>query len=402
MQGPQNIEINDFNYTLPEARIAKFPLAQRDESKLLIYNRGEISETVFERIPELLPTRSVVVFNQTKVIRARLLFRKTTGAHIELFCLEPHDPADFALAFQTKGAVVWRCIVGNLKKWKGETLEMRFEGSDLWLTAEHVGSFETEQLVKFRWTEAFSFADVLDELGRIPIPPYLKRESEAIDLERYQTVYAVEKGSVAAPTAGLHFTESVLCALTESGVETGFVTLHVGAGTFRPVKSKTMANHPMHSEQVVVSKKFIEWLLMSLNKHVIAVGTTTVRSIESLYWLGCRLLREGFSGLNEVPQWYAYSDFEIQISPVEAINAVKNYMEQNVLSQVSFFTRIIIAPGYQFRIVNGIVTNFHQPNSTLLLLVSAFIGADWRRVYDYALANDFRFLSYGDSSLLLP
>lgn len=412
MINPHDIKISDYNYALPDARIAKYPLAERDSSKLLIYNKGVISETSFSALPQYLPQGSLMVFNNTKVIQARLHFQKDTGAQIEVFCLEPHTPADYAQNFQSVGCCDWLCMIGNLKRWKDGALTKHIEvqGQSVVLKVTKGATCGTSHLVHFEWESADSceirWGQILDAIGELPIPPYLNRKTEESDLRTYQTVYSKIEGSVAAPTAGLHFTPSVLSALSSLGVDCEEVTLHVGAGTFRPVKSETIAGHDMHSEYIVVGRKTIESLL-SHGCRVTAVGTTSVRTLESLYYIGRKLMLNPDLTEDElhVQQWEPYTDEASQTTDIDArsaLTAILTWMNQNHLPALHTATQIIIIPGYRYKIVERIVTNFHQPQSTLLLLVSAFIGDDWRRVYDYALSHDFRFLSYGDSSLLIP
>ncbi|MFC0877354.1 S-adenosylmethionine:tRNA ribosyltransferase-isomerase [Saccharicrinis sp. FJH2] len=399
MDDPQKIDINLFNYSLPEEKIPQYPLKERDASKLLLYKGGQISETVFNNIGEHLLPDSLLVFNNTKVIHARLHFRKATGALIEVFCLEPVDPTQHLLALQATGEVTWNCIIGNLKKWKSGALKMELsvEGKATELNAEIVERKEGSVNVKFAWNTDVAFSQILEVAGNIPIPPYLNRSSEEADKNTYQTVYAEIDGSVAAPTAGLHFTKNVLNDLSKRGFEQAEVTLHVGAGTFQPVKSEKIGDHKMHKETIFVSKSIIEKLIKTTGP-VIAVGTTSVRTLESLYWLGVKALK-GLS-IDVLDQWEPYSLGD-EIAVKDALSALLNHMKLNDQEFVSASTGIIIAPGYNFRIVQGIVTNFHQPRSTLLLLISAFVDSDWKNIYDYALNHDFRFLSYGDSSLLL-
>jgi S-adenosylmethionine:tRNA ribosyltransferase-isomerase len=401
---PQQINIEEYNYLLPDERIAKFPLAERDASKLLVYQKGNISESKFRNLVEYLPSKTLLVRNNTRVVQARVLFFKETGARIEVFCLEPHKPFDYTLAFQQTECCEWLCMIGNLKKWKEGGLTRQFSSGDqtVTLTAERVSSHGLSHIVRFSWdSTALTFADILDRVGELPIPPYLHRETEESDKETYQTVYAKIEGSVAAPTAGLHFTEAVLRDLEQHGVGSLEVTLHVGAGTFQPVKSKAIGDHAMHSEIISVRKTAIEELLRNLDS-VIAVGTTSVRTLESLYFLGRQLLQAPDDFRFQVEQWEPYDSKAEYPSTAEALSALLNYMNEQGLDRLNAATRIIIAPGYKFRLVNGIITNFHQPKSTLLLLISAFVGSDWKKIYEYAFDNDFRFLSYGDSSLLLP
>ncbi len=462
----KHIQIRDYDYPLPDDRIAKFPLAERDSSKLLVYDCGRISETLFRSLPSLLPEGSLMVFNNTRVIQARLHFRKSppptsprggrlsdanppsssgegqgVGALIEIFLLEPASPAEYQENFASRGCCSWYCLVGNLKKWKEGPLTQEFKipNTRFKLSAERIGTHGTSQLIEFRWSAFFpeeernseslpprgevggglalSFAEVIDAVGELPIPPYLNRKTEESDKTTYQTVYSKIKGSVAAPTAGLHFTKRVLQDIDARGIEREEVTLHVGAGTFRPVKSEDIGGHEMHSEHIAVHRHTIERLLAH-GGEAIAVGTTSVRTLESLYYLGVLAdpsksplkgetfctenslpLREGWGGSLHVPQWMPY-DYDNSLSTTEALEALLRYMDQHGEEVLHATTQIIIAPGYKYHIVRRMITNFHQPQSTLLLLVSAFIGEAWHDVYDYALAHDFRFLSYGDSSLL--
>lgn len=409
MQDPKHIHIADYNYPLPDERIAKYPKPTRDESKLLLYRKGEISEDTFRNFPNYLEEGALMVFNNTKVIQARLHFHKATGALIEVFCLEPHTPHDYQVNFSTTRRVAWTCLIGNLKKWKEGRLErtIRVGSKDVVLTAERVGVSGTGHEVVFDWgDDSITFSEVLEAIGELPIPPYLNRDTEESDLKTYQTVYSKVKGSVAAPTAGLHFTDRVLKAIDEKGIERNEITLHVGAGTFKPVKSEEIGGHPMHSEWIAVKRESIERLLAHGGK-CIAVGTTSVRTLESLYYVGVLIHRHPEATQDDlhVPQWMPYdyaASPETKLTTVEALQEVLDYLDRNNLPVLHTSTQIIIAPGYAYHIVNDIVTNFHQPQSTLLLLVSAFVGDDWHRIYDYALSHDFRFLSYGDSSLLQP
>ncbi len=457
----KHIQIRDFNYPLPDERIAKFPLPERDSSKLLVYEGGRISETQFRSLPSLLPEGALMVFNNTRVIQARLHFRKTPppplggdlsaeesvnskssngnclGALIEIFLLEPADPVEYQENFARRGSCSWYCLVGNLKKWKEGKLTrtLTIDHSTLTITAERIGTHGTSQEIKFEWgvTDAdndqrsmgngqcpITFAEVIDAIGELPIPPYLNRKTQESDKTTYQTVYSKIKGSVAAPTAGLHFTKRVLEEIDARGIEREEVTLHVGAGTFRPVKSEDIGGHDMHTEHIAVHRRTIERLLAH-NGEAIAVGTTSVRTLESLYYMGVLVdpsisplkgetyctknslpLREGWGGSSlHVPQWMPY-EYDNSLSTKEALEALLHYMDERGEEVLHSSTQIIIAPGYKYHIVRRMITNFHQPQSTLLLLVSAFIGDNWHEVYDYALAHDFRFLSYGDSSLLVP
>lgn len=420
------IKISDYTYDLPSERIAKYPLPQRDSSKLLIYNSGKIRHTVFRNISDELPADSFMVFNNTKVVPARLFFRKDTGAVIEVFCLEPDDPSDYAQAFASVGRCRWKAVLGNAKRWKSGKLShissQLVESFDL--KAELIEKGETmSNIVEFTWSGNMTFSEILDVCGRIPIPPYLNRESEESDVERYQTMYAKIRGSVAAPTAGLHFTEIELQNIKNKGIECANVCLHVGAGTFIPVKSEFISGHKMHTEPFSITIEFIERLLEAkrAGKKVIAVGTTSTRTLESLYYIGIHCIKSGVP--SAVEQWEPYSgnrlsesekmagsegksasaseDERREITSVQSLEAICNYMISNNLTTLIARTGIIIVPGYEYKMVDILVTNFHQPQSTLLLLISAFVGEEnWRGIYDYALKNDFRFLSYGDSSLL--
>ncbi|MBQ9361903.1 MAG: S-adenosylmethionine:tRNA ribosyltransferase-isomerase [Bacteroidaceae bacterium] len=455
----QHIHIADYNYTLPDERIAKFPLAERDSSKLLIYNKGVVTEDVFTSLPKYIPSGSLMVFNNTKVIQARLHFRKQTptpapadeshpdglpphrggglgrgsvlGALIEVFCLEPALPNDYQLNFSTKGSVQWYCLVGNLKKWKEGKLyrEIDINGETITLSCERKGLHGTSHTIEFAWDGNYTWAELLDAVGELPIPPYLNRETQESDKRTYQTVYSKVKGSVAAPTAGLHFTERVLSALDAAGIDREELTLHVGAGTFKPVKSEEIGGHDMHTEHIAVRRQTIEKLIAHGGKAV-AVGTTSVRTLESLYYMGIQTgpkdppltppsmegeavrkalpiegemsagQRGSVGPLLHIPQWMPYETEDIPT--LQALQQLQDYMNRNNLDVLHASTQIIIAPGYHYHIVERMVTNFHQPQSTLLLLVSAFVHGDWHKIYDYALAHDFRFLSYGDSSLLIP
>ena len=408
----KQIHISDYSYELPDERIAKFPIAERDHSKLLIYNKGEVGEDVFYHLPHYLPEGALMVMNNTKVIQARLHFRKETGASIEVFLLEPYAPADYEQMFQQQERCSWLCLVGNQKKWKAGTMlerQCRIKGTPCTIKATRVGEHGTSQLVEFEWTGGVSFAEVLDAAGELPIPPYLNRATQESDKTTYQTVYSKIKGSVAAPTAGLHFTQRVLSDIDAHQIEREEVTLHVGAGTFRPVKSETIGEHPMHTEYIAVRRQTIERLIAH-HGEAIAVGTTSVRTLESLYYMGLKVLDN--SDLTEeqlhVNQWEPYemadgsSERSDVPASVAALQALLDWMDRHQLSVLHSSTQIIIAPGYDYKVVKMLVTNFHQPQSTLLLLVSAFVHGDWRKIYDYALAHEFRFLSYGDSSLLIP
>lgn len=395
------IRIEEFDYNLPDERIAKYPLEKRDASKLLMYREGKVSEYQFSSLPQLLPEDSIMVFNDTKVVPARLHFQRESGAHIEIFCLEPVSPEEYVSMFAVTDSCRWKCIVGNVKRWKNDTLSLYNPGnareiSEMDLRADLVERCGETSIVEFKWSNGASFSKVLEVCGSVPIPPYLNRETEDVDLERYQTLYARYRGSVAAPTAGLHFTESVLDAIRNRNISTDTVCLHVGAGTFLPVKSSLVSEHTMHREPFVVTLSLLERILAS-EGDVIAVGTTSVRTLESLYYIGVSCIEKGMPC--DVGQWDPYSR-EYEYSTEESIKAIISYLKENGLDELKLGTRIIIVPGFRFRIVDVLVTNFHQPQSTLLLLISAFVDGEWKSIYDYALENGFRFLSYGDSSVL--
>ena len=396
----KQINISDYNYELLDERIAKFPLEKRDSSKLLTYVSGTVSTNTFSSLPEILPADSCLVFNNTRVIQARLEFFKSTGSRIEIFCLEPHFPAAYEQSFSSTESCVWKCMVGNLKKWKGEVLKKEVEvcGAQLVLQAQRLETSGNTSLIKFSWNTGVSFSEILDALGELPIPPYLNRKTQESDKTTYQTVYSKIKGSVAAPTAGLHFTPEVISALHGKGMKTMELTLHVGAGTFQPVKAEEIGGHAMHAEKIEVSREFIENLIQNLG-HIVAVGTTSVRTLESLYYLGVQL-HSGDTKLL-VNQWEPYEN-KSELSTKESLQAILNYMNETQSNILYATTQIMIVPGYKFNIVNILITNFHQPKSTLLLLLAAFIGEKWRELYKYALENDYRFLSYGDSSVLIP
>ena len=411
IMNPRHIHISDYNYPLPDERIAKFPLAQRDHSKLLVFENGDISEDIFYNITGHLPKGALMVFNNTKVIQARMHFRKETGALIEVFLLEPAEPADYELMFQTNGKCAWHCLVGNLKKWKEGQLSRSFDvnGKTVTLSVERLHEERTSHWVEFRWDNPdVSFAEILDAAGELPIPPYLNRDTQESDKTTYQTVYSKIKGSVAAPTAGLHFTDKVLADIDAHGIDREELTLHVGAGTFKPVKSEEIEGHEMHTEYICVNKKTIDKLIAHGGK-AIAVGTTSVRTLESLYYMGVKL--HDNPNLTEeqlhVGQWEPYDYAErlategtSPLDTIDALREISDYLDRNSRKALHSSTQIIIAPGFEYHIVDILVTNFHQPQSTLLLLVSAFVKGEWRRIYDYALAHDFRFLSYGDSCLI--
>ncbi|MFC2152402.1 S-adenosylmethionine:tRNA ribosyltransferase-isomerase [Bacteroidota bacterium] len=397
---PENIRINEYTYVLPDKRIAKYPLDKRDQSQLLVYKQGKVDKNSFENIDKYIDSNTTCVFNNTKVILARLKFYKKTGAQIEIFCLEPIEPTDYVLAFQQTEKITWKCIVGNLKKWKDQELKktISIKKTEIELTASKRSVNGNAQIIEFSWNnDNYTFSEILENIGSTPIPPYLNRESENIDKDRYQTIYSKLKGSVAAPTAGLHFTEKVFNKLEKKQIKIEEVTLHVGAGTFKPVKSETINEHEMHTEHFMVRKTTIENLLKS--EKTVAIGTTSVRTIESIYWLGVKILKNNNLDTH-ISQWEAYK--LPTKSKKEALEALLNYMEENELEELHASTQIMIFPGYSFKMLDALVTNFHQPKSTLLLLIAAFIGDDWKKVYDFALGNNFRFLSYGDSSILIP
>lgn len=408
MTDPRDLNSKDYTYDLPNERIAKYPLEQRDASLLLVYSGGEISHTVFSQLGNFLPSGAMLVFNDTRVIHARMLFRRPSGALIECFCLEPANHLSPEQVFASSEPVSWICMVGNLKKWKEDSLEKTFSGSkgDCTLFASKKSQSVDGLEVEFSWSNKnYSFAEVMECCGELPIPPYLNREAEEGDEIRYNTVYAEQEGSVAAPTAGLHFTADLMAQLEASGRSLLRLTLHVGAGTFKPVKSERIGEHKMHSERFQVRKSALVNLLSQLENGlpVISVGTTSVRTLESIYWLGCAMMQNnGYASPLVVSQWQPYEKLPgDMLSPQEAVRAVLLYLEKADLEELTAFTEIIIAPGYNFRMIDGLITNFHQPDSTLLLLVAALVGDDWRKIYSYALENNFRFLSFGDSSLLM-
>lgn len=412
MVNPRNIEIKSYDYNLPDERIAKYPLAERDQSKLLIYRDGEIQQKQFFNLPEEIPSGSLIVFNNTRVIQARLHFHKETGALIEVFCLEPEAPRDYQQNFASEHECTWTCLVGNSKKWKDGALSQTIEvdGEKVILSCERVGDSGASQKIHFFWDKPVSFAKILDAIGELPIPPYLNRATEEKDKQTYQTVYSRIKGSVAAPTAGLHFTEKELSALRDKNVDLQYITLHVGAGTFKPVKSDTIEGHDMHTEFISVPKSVIQRIvdhLKSTDAPLIAVGTTSVRTLESLYYIGNKIAQNPNAHAEElvVHQWEPY-DLTYSMTEVEALEQILAYLDRNGEENLVTATQILIAPGFQYRLVKVIVTNFHMPQSTLLLLVSAFVdgdsleGPNWHRIYKYAMEHEFRFLSYGDSSIL--
>jgi len=396
-----DIRISDYSYDLPQDRIARYPLSHRDESKLLVWDGRSIDDRTFSEFPALADPESIIVFNNTRVIRARLIFRKETGATIEIFCLEPHEPGEFSLSLSSVGQVEWKCLVGNLKRWKQGFLKTRFihNTEEHMLTAERLGADGDSYIIRFSWDKRdLSFGEVLECLGHMPIPPYLCREDEDSDATTYQTLYARVSGSVAAPTAGLHFTPSVLGALDRLGIRRAEVTLHVSAGTFRPVKSELIGDHMMHTEHFFVSKHALEGLR---GEKITAVGTTTVRTLESIYWLGVSSAAGKWpeEGIPSVSQWEPY-EVHHDITPEKAIDQLLSVMEERGSDILEAKTDIIIVPGYRFRMVCSLLTNFHQPRSTLLLLVAAFTGGSWKKIYSHALSSGYRFLSYGDSMLL--
>lgn len=407
MNNPQNLSIKDYTYSLPEERIAKYPLAERDASRLLVYNNGNITTDTYRSLSTYLPQNALLVFNNTKVVEARLLFQKPTGGAIEIFCLEPPSQyADITTAMSQRQTVLWQCLVGGASKWKaGQILEKKIQlaSHEIILLASFVEKRNDSFIIELSWTPAhLSFAEVLHQAGAIPLPPYIKRTVEESDTERYQTVYAQTDGSVAAPTAGLHFTETIFKELDKKFILKDFVTLHVGAGTFKPVSSNTMQEHEMHAEWIDVSKEFIQNLLNNLEEAIVAVGTTSLRTVESLYWLGVKSRDSSMTSYEplQLSQWEAYELASKNISVSESLQSLLDWMQKSKMERLVAKTQILIAPGYTFKIIKGLITNFHQPQSTLLLLVAALIGNDWKKVYSFALQYDFRFLSYGDGSLL--
>jgi S-adenosylmethionine:tRNA ribosyltransferase-isomerase len=405
---PKELSINDFDYYLPEEKIASFPLKERDQSKLLIYKNGIIAEDIYLNLPNHLPEKSFLVFNDTKVIKARILFTKPTGAVIEIFCLEPCEPInDYAVVLQKRKSVRWKCMIGGAGKWKLKYLEKKFSvnNDEVTLKAELIEKLEDAYVVELSWNPAeYTFAEIIDHAGETPLPPYIKRKAEENDVERYQTIYSLHEGSVAAPTAGLHFTEKIFSSLKEKNIDTGFVTLHVGAGTFKPVKSETIEGHEMHAEWIDVSTDFIEQLIKNISKGIFCVGTTSVRTVESLYWMGVKamLYPNGTTNDIEIKQWEVYENDMMNNSfgAEEALKFLLTFLKQKKTERLFIRTQIIIVPGYQFKIAKGMITNFHQPKSTILLLVAAMAGEKWKLIYYYALQNNFRFLSYGDGCLI--
>ncbi len=404
MEAPKGIAIEEYDYALPNERIAKFPLANRDESKLLVYKNDRFEESVFNRLPDYLADDTLLVFNNTKVIHARLFFRKETGSLIEIFCLEPHDMA-ISSAFEQRQHSTWLCFVGNNKKWKNGRLSrsITIDGKDVTLTVDRKYAVSNAWVVDFEWNDSeMSFAHIIERFGVIPLPPYLNREAVDSDKQRYQTVYAKHEGSVAAPTAGLHFSDCVFDSLERKGIVKEFVTLHVGAGTFKPVDSATIGEHEMHIEKIEVTKQNIIRLLQYISKTIIPVGTTSVRTLESVYWFGVKLGIDATIEQMHISQWEPYELVDYALSAEESLHNVLDFMDRNAINTLYGDTQLMIAPGYKYHLVKGIVTNFHQPKSTLLLLVSALIGDKWKEGYTYALQHDFRFLSYGDSCLFIP
>ncbi len=404
---PKYLSINDFSYSLPEERIAKYPLAERDASKLLVFKNGQLKDDTYRNIATHIPAGSLLIFNNTKVVEARLVFQKPTGGQIEIFCLEPHEQySDITSAMLQLEKVQWLCLVGGASKWKkGQVLEKKvtIAGKEIILSANYVEKRADCFVIELSWLPgSLSFAEILHYTGAIPLPPYIKRAVQSDDADRYQTIYAHFDGSVAAPTAGLHFTNHIFRQLEEKSIKKDFVTLHVGAGTFKPVKAAIMEKHEMHAEFIAVSKPLIENLVTSLEGNIIAVGTTSLRTIESLYWLGVKIVIDPaiLPSALFLTQWEAYELSKHNIPAKDALTALLNWLNQNNTDRLLTKTQIIIAPGYTMKIAKALITNFHQPQSTLLLLVSALIGDQWRNIYDHALKNDYRFLSYGDGSLL--
>lgn len=405
MHSPDTLSIEHYNYLLPQERIAQYPLTKRDESKLLVFNKTP-QTTIFKNLADYLPKNSLLIFNDTKVVQARLNFQKESGAQIEIFCLEPHHPTrEIQEAFLQKETSVWKCLVGNRKKWKSGILKMAFKvnGENAHLFAERISDSDESSFIRFSWTpEELAFSEVLEESGKVPLPPYMNRKAEDADRLRYQTIYAKHDGSVAAPTAGLHFTDLVFDSLKKKNISTDYVTLHVGAGTFKPVSSKKVTEHQMHTEQILVTRDLIEKLIAKQEKSLIAVGTTSIRTLESLFWLGTKMHYFPNSESYKLSQWEAY---ELAKKPLlssqNALTEILLFLDKKQENVFHSETQILIGSGYEFQIIDGMITNFHQPKSTLLLLISAYLGDDWKMIYDYALINDYRFLSYGDSCLFL-
>lgn len=412
MTGPKNISILDYSYDLPAERIALHPLAERDASKLLVYKKGKIQQDIYKNIVAHLPAGSLLIFNNTKVIKARIRFQKSSGGVIEIFCLEPYEAVnEYSSVMNKKGSVKWKCMIGGASKWKEGVLEKQLAvgsgqpaGSCGWaIRAKLIEKLPDAYVVELSWVPTdLSFAEVLEQCGDIPLPPYIKRKTEKEDAERYQTIYAEDEGSVAAPTAGLHFTDDIFKSLAAKNIKTGFVTLHVGAGTFKPVKAAIMQEHEMHAEWIDISFEMIQDIIKQLKKTIVAVGTTSLRTLESLYWMGVKATLQPAIKQLQINQWEVYESplSNSKITPEESLSSLLNWMKENNRQKLFTQSQILIAPGYTFKIANAIITNFHQPQSTLLLLVAAAVGDEWRKIYDYAIQNDFRFLSYGDGSLL--
>lgn len=393
--------ISEYSYELTDDRIAKYPLKNRDESKILIYKKGKIIDDTFKNCTQYIPENALVIFNNTKVIHARILMQKDTGAHIEILCLEPHAPSNYEQSFATTHSCTWKCVVGNAKKWKNEPLNAIIPAKRP-ISFQAIKGEATEDgfLVTFIWDGNITFSEILDIIGKIPIPPYLNRESEEDDNTRYQTIYAERSGSVAAPTAGLHFTEQVLDSFKKHNIEIGKITLHVGAGTFKPVKEENYAKHTMHQELCIVKRDIIVNILSHINS-IVAVGTTSVRTLESLYWIGVKLTLDNNTNIEHLGQWDVY-DLPQNIRAEQALSSIIRYMDNHRINEIRYYTQIMITPTYSFKLAHAMFTNFHQPQSTLLLLISSFVGDAWKSIYNHALSNGYRFLSYGDSSLLIP
>jgi S-adenosylmethionine:tRNA ribosyltransferase-isomerase len=404
MTDPKQISIQDYTYDLPEEKIALYPVPERDTSRLLIYQKGSITEDIYKNIHQHLPANSLLLFNDTKVIKARILFKKPTGGVIEIFCLEPFEAInEYSTVMNTKAGCRWKCMIGGASKWKDGDLEKKLANGIGLLKARLTEKLADAYVVEFSWSPAdLTFAEMIDLAGDIPLPPYIKRNTEIKDTERYQTIYARDEGSVAAPTAGLHFTENIFSELANKNISRDFVTLHVGAGTFKPVKAAILQDHEMHAEWIEVSSETIKNILHHIDETIVAVGTTSLRTLESLYWLGCKVLQQPTIRQLQLTQWEIYEKPLIAdpISSKQALQALLNWLQKNRQGKLFTSTQVLIAPGYQFRLANALVTNFHQPHSTLLLLIAAAVGNDWKKIYDYALQNQFRFLSYGDGSLL--
>ena len=401
---PRDIKISDYTYSLPEDRIAKYPLAERDQSKLLIYNNGTIQEDIYRNISQYISPESFVIFNDTKVVHARLLFPKVTGSFIEIFCLEPDSRyKDISTGMTQTREVYWKCLVGKADKWKGKKLHLHLPTHGIDIAAEIVERLSDCFVIHLCWNADITFAEILHLAGAVPLPPYIKRKADNNDSKSYQTIYSKIEGSVAAPTAGLHFTSQIFEDFRQRNITWDFVTLHVGAGTFKPVKAELIADHHMHAEWLDISADFLDVLIGNLSQHknIVTVGTTATRTIESLYWLGVKTHLDPDMDISEltIHQWDAY-EIHAEVDTISALKALQAYLLRNHLTQLITKTRLLIAPRYKWRIVNDLITNFHQPDSTLLLLVAALIGDDWRGVYDHALAHDYRFLSYGDGCLL--